>query len=203
MAQYQKEEIREAILSTAKSEFLRKGFQDASLREISKRAKVPIGNLYNYFEDKDQLFKEVLRPQMDAIQAALSSRRVSLLPAEKDSWPRESDVEQGIGYVIAHRAELDLMVNKARGSTLEAFLELMAIDYQRTCIEYFERLAARNPERKFQKPSEFFLHSLSHFYIKAVAEMLDHNLSDAELRAQVGELLRFTWKGLAAMVEPS
>jgi AcrR family transcriptional regulator len=205
MAQYQKEEVREAILKTAKSEFLRKGFRDANLREISKKARVPIGNLYNYFKDKDQLFREVLRPQMDAIQSALRAGRMRS-PAtdsggacvDEQAWPRADDVGQGVGYLIAHRAELDLLVNKARGSSLEDFLEQVANDYQRACIEYFEDLAARNPVRSFKRPSEFFLHSLSHFYIKSVAEMLDHDLSDAELRDQVEELLCFTRKGLNA-----
>ncbi|MDR3606135.1 MAG: TetR/AcrR family transcriptional regulator [Oligoflexia bacterium] len=207
MPQYQKEEVRDAILSTAKQEFLRKGFRDANLREISRKAKVPVGNLYNYFDDKNQLFEEVLRPQIEAIKKALQAGKAhgaesSDAPTHSSAWPLAEDVSHGVSYVIAHRAELDLLINQARGSSLEDFLEQIATDYQRICIEYFEGLARSNPQRRIQRPSEFFLHSLSHFYIKAVAEMLDHELSDSELREQVEELLNFSWNGLAALLEP-
>ncbi|TCK98681.1 TetR family transcriptional regulator [Natranaerovirga hydrolytica] len=54
--QIKKEEVREAILTTAEKEFLEKGFNNASLRKIVKNAGTTIGNFYNYYESKEALF---------------------------------------------------------------------------------------------------------------------------------------------------
>ena len=55
--QYQKEEVRNRIIDAAFSEFEKNGFYRASMLQISTRAKVPIGNLYRYFNGKEALFK--------------------------------------------------------------------------------------------------------------------------------------------------
>lgn len=55
--QYQKEEVRNRIIDAAFSEFEKNGFYRASMLQISTRARVPIGNLYRYFNGKEALFK--------------------------------------------------------------------------------------------------------------------------------------------------
>ena len=48
--------IRENILKCAKTEFMEKGFMDASMRTIAERAGYTTGMLYSRFADKDQIF---------------------------------------------------------------------------------------------------------------------------------------------------
>ena len=54
--QYQKEEVRKRILDVAFAEFEREGYYKANMLRIATRAKVPIGNLYRYFNGKSVLF---------------------------------------------------------------------------------------------------------------------------------------------------
>lgn len=54
--QYKKDELRQALLVEAKNEFLEKGFIQASIRQIAKRAGTTIGNFYHYFESKEVIF---------------------------------------------------------------------------------------------------------------------------------------------------
>ena len=49
-------ETRERILLAAKEEFLEKGYKNAWLRNISKKAGVTTGALYGYFKNKEELF---------------------------------------------------------------------------------------------------------------------------------------------------
>ena len=44
------------IMESAKEEFLQKGFLDASLQEICKKAGVTTGALYKRFKGKEELF---------------------------------------------------------------------------------------------------------------------------------------------------
>ncbi|MHB8132517.1 MAG: TetR/AcrR family transcriptional regulator, partial [Mobilitalea sp.] len=43
--QYKKDELRENILVESEKEFFEKGYRNASLRQIAKRAGMTIGNL--------------------------------------------------------------------------------------------------------------------------------------------------------------
>ncbi len=54
--QYQKQQMREAILKAAEQEFTEMGYEKASMREICKRAGTSVGNLYRYFENREALF---------------------------------------------------------------------------------------------------------------------------------------------------
>lgn len=59
--QVKKEEIRNALLEKAEIEFYDKGFEKASIRSIVKAAGTTIGNFYNYFQNKEALFDELVK----------------------------------------------------------------------------------------------------------------------------------------------
>lgn len=63
------------ICAAALEVFAEKGFAAARLEEIAKRAGVSKGTLYLYFEDKEQLFRAVVRdtvvPNVDILRASL------------------------------------------------------------------------------------------------------------------------------------
>ena len=63
------------ICAAALGGFAEKGFAAAKLDEIAKRAGVSKGTLYLYFEDKEQLFRAVVRdtvvPNVENLRAAL------------------------------------------------------------------------------------------------------------------------------------
>lgn len=57
-----KEEIREALINNAINEFHLNGYEKASLRKIIKNSGTTIGNFYNYFENKEELFYTITTP---------------------------------------------------------------------------------------------------------------------------------------------
>ncbi|MEM8788745.1 MAG: TetR/AcrR family transcriptional regulator [Pseudomonadota bacterium] len=52
------------IITAAKQEFVEKGFADARLEDIAARAGVVKGTIYLYFENKEALFKDVIRSNL-------------------------------------------------------------------------------------------------------------------------------------------
>ena len=48
------------ILSAAKQEFVTYGFKGASIKRIAERAELPRANIHYYFENKDDLYKQLL-----------------------------------------------------------------------------------------------------------------------------------------------
>lgn len=60
--------IEPKILKSAKEEFLEKGFADASVREMCKKAGVTTGALYKRFSGKEALFEAVVSPTLSAVE---------------------------------------------------------------------------------------------------------------------------------------
>lgn len=64
-----KDDIKRRILEVAKQEFYHRGFTKASMRDIASKVGVGVGNLYNYYPGKDDLFRAVLAPVVSACYA--------------------------------------------------------------------------------------------------------------------------------------
>ena len=58
------------ITAAAMAEFSEKGYMGASLRRIAERAGVTVGAIQTRYSSKDALFTSLLRPLLDAIEAA-------------------------------------------------------------------------------------------------------------------------------------
>ena len=82
MAQILKDESRNAIIESAKEEFLNKGFNNASMRNIAKKAKMTVGNLYRYFKSKDEISEYIVSDTYNSIDLLiknLTSNNVSII----------------------------------------------------------------------------------------------------------------------------
>ena len=67
--QIKKDTMKNALLASAENQFLLKGFDKASLRQIVKEAGTTIGNFYNYFDKKlspYQAIQEEYKTQIEA-----------------------------------------------------------------------------------------------------------------------------------------
>ncbi len=58
--QTKKDHVKDSLLDAACAEFLDKGFEKSSIRRIVKSAGTTIGNFYNYFESKEQIFSHLV-----------------------------------------------------------------------------------------------------------------------------------------------
>jgi AcrR family transcriptional regulator len=52
---------RNQVLDAAEHVFARKGFHDATIKEIAARAEFSVGAVYGFFENKDDLFAQIYR----------------------------------------------------------------------------------------------------------------------------------------------
>ena len=56
---------RSAILDAALEEFSARGFADTRLDDVARRAGVAKGTIYLHFKDKEALFQELIRFQLN------------------------------------------------------------------------------------------------------------------------------------------
>ncbi len=66
-------EKKSVIESAARDLFIRQGFHATSMRDIAKTADVSIGNLYNYYETKEQIFESIIGNYLTVINTRLKN----------------------------------------------------------------------------------------------------------------------------------
>ena len=129
------------LLCAAKKEFLRKGFDKASLAEICKAAGVTTGALYKRFNGKEDLFTALVADTLQDMVAYVSEMErtdltgftdqelydsFSLLPETNRSW---------LKFLYDHREGFTLLIRCASGTRFENFHQdwtekMNALDYK-------------------------------------------------------------------------
>lgn len=82
MAQILKEELKNAIVNSAKKEFLENGYENASMRKIAKQANMTVGNLYRYFDSKRAIHEYICGDtlqKIDYVLRKMTHNQVSLV----------------------------------------------------------------------------------------------------------------------------
>lgn len=92
---------RRALLDAAEAEFGTRGFADASIVDITRRAGVAQGTFYTYFPSKEAVFGELVRELSHLLRSAIAARVAGL--------DRRADIERAglaafFDFVRDHRA---------------------------------------------------------------------------------------------------
>ena len=122
MAQKLKDDIRQAIIAAATEEFQNKGYEDASMRSIAEKANITVGNIYRYFDNKEDLKKQILAQTNDDIVNLLKGLRVELVSKEARVFDvvRDNDdlmtmmdvfAERIIGLYFSNRSQFNIILN--------------------------------------------------------------------------------------------
>lgn len=85
----------EKIQEAARAEFLDKGFQGASLRQIVKNAGVTTGAFYGYFSSKEALFNALVEPHATALMGKFMEAQISFAELPEEQQLEHTGVESG------------------------------------------------------------------------------------------------------------
>ena len=91
MAQKLKDELRQAIIEAAKEEFLQKGYENASMRSIAAKADITVGNIYRYFENKEDLNIHILAETSQDMTKILDSLQINRLSKQPRVFNMKTD----------------------------------------------------------------------------------------------------------------
>ena len=83
----------ESIQRAAMQEFLDKGFQGASLRQIVKNAGVTTGAFYGYFSSKEALFNALVEPHAAALMGKFMEAQTTFAELPEEQQPSHMGVE--------------------------------------------------------------------------------------------------------------
>jgi TetR/AcrR family transcriptional regulator len=109
---------RSQLLDAAEEVFGRKGFHEATLKEVAELAEFSVGSVYSFFESKDELFQQIFVRRgeefMPAMHAVLDDEETD--PVEQ----LHALVDFEIGFFRTHRQFARLYLRYANATILSA-----------------------------------------------------------------------------------
>jgi len=86
---------RAQLLDAAEEVFGRKGFHEATLKEVAELAEFSVGSVYSFFDNKDDLFRQIFVRRGDEFMPALREALRSEVGTPREQLHRLVDFEVG------------------------------------------------------------------------------------------------------------
>ncbi len=189
-----KEEVRAKILKAARAEFKEKGFQRSSMRNIAGRAGMTAGNLYRYFENKEELFYAVTNPAFDKIVELVDQNK-------KEEFKNSSEFNSFMEYITGcigqiyedYKDELTILVDGSKGTSHEHAKENM-IDLFENRLKQFLKKGLAGEGIVIQ--DQFIFHLIAASYIDSFIKILKHYEDREQMREMISQCMRFYLKDI-------
>lgn len=197
-------ETQQKIISVAKREFLAKGFKDASLSQIVKKAGFTKGAFYGYYPSKAALFEEIVGEAVDGLTASFKAAQDAHFALIVENRTDESlslsaeSLRAFIETIYDHFDEFKLVICCAAGTKYADYIhELVELEVA-GAERYFELLRERG------KLTGSISHELHHMiagaYFNAVFETVVHDMSREQASAYIDELIIFFEAGMKGLL---
>ena len=198
-----KEDIRGRILAVAKLQFGQKGYSKTSMREIAELAGVGVGNIYNYFASKDELFGEVVRPVMHALEAMLQEhhgiRGEDVMRMKSEKYLKAC-IDEYVSLIDEHRTLLEILLFRAQGSLLEHSRESYTDRSTELGKAWFASMQRKYPEIN-TTVSDFIIHLHTVWMFTMFEELLMHSVPKQEMEAILHDYILFEIQGWRAIIK--
>ena len=198
-----KENIRSRVLTVARQQFGQKGYSKTSMREIAESASIGVGNIYNYFTNKDELFREVVRPVLYALEAMLQEHHgirgedIMMMRSEKYL---KSCIDEYVSLINTHRGLMEILLFRAQGSSLEHFREDYTDRSTELVKEWFSSMQQKHPEIN-TAVSDFIIHLHTVWMFTLFEELLMHSVSRQEMESILHDYILFEIQGWRAIIQ--
>lgn len=210
-------ETKAKLLISAKTEFMEKGYQGASLRNICRNAGVTTGALYFFFQDKEELFASLVQPVVEMIQKLMEAHmKQELLEVEglekavtEKSAEESQEDENAIGDDVYAAAKIvhilyenydsiQLLLLKSQGSKMAGCIEAFV-----SFAEQNYRALARAQSEKWgvPLPDEYTIHWLAHMQIDAFVHLLTHEPDEEKAMAHLRDVIKYLVAGWYALFD--
>jgi len=185
---------RAQVLRHAKRIFARKGYHKTNVADIIARARIARGTFYLYFQNKKDLFEELLEQVVGELTHRI--QRIRPGPGEADPVDQlRANLTRVLSYVLAERELTDILLNHSTGfdheldDKIQDFYDRIAALIKRSLDLGIEMNLVRNSDTR--AVSYAILGG-----IKEVVAMLSRS-HDPDIAALVEEILGFGLSGVA------
>ena len=187
------------VMTAMREEFIEKGFENASVRNIAAKAGMSAAGLYRHYKNKEDMFDALMQPLMEELKEWLDHHRstkynmVDQGGADKNTLFGESFIDLVKDVLYPHREEFCLLIHGAGGTKYENFVHNFVEEQQDDMMKAFAYMKDHGYHVKV--PTREELHMLLSAYTTAVFEPIIDGYSQEKMEHCLDTLSRFFMPG--------
>ena len=200
------EGVSERIISCAKTEFLDKGYTDASLRVIAAAAGTSTNSIYVRFGDKEGLFSSIVEPVLNEMIERFLKIQEEFSHMDRDAQSAhmaeyaDGGTAQLVDYMYEHLEEFRLLLDASYGTRFHNFVDaLVRIEVEYT-YKYMENSGC--PDQLGDALTEKLLHIVTTSRFESIFEVIRHGMTRQEAEKYIALLSRYHRTGFFAIFGP-
>lgn len=190
--------VTEALIESAKAEFLKYGFRNANLRRISADSGVSTNSIYTRFGDKAGLFDAVVKPAADGLMKIYleSISEASRCGNAADAANMgDEGTELVLKYLYDNFDSFRLIFCRSAGTEYEHYFDKLAETEEHYYREFAGRYAGNGNDI-----SDFFIHVVCRTGWQYMYEVVSHELSYEDAKVFMKNIRKFCFAGWAGVL---
>jgi AcrR family transcriptional regulator len=196
-----KKETKTSIIDSAIVEFAVRGYEKASMRNIARSVGTSVSNIYNYFENKEQLFATIIEPVYKLIKN-MTSRTIEKhhgigLRGEDITAFIRSITNDLLGMNNQQRLLLIILAEKSQGTKYEKSKEEFTMAIQ---AHLSEAVAGLGNQISLKKTQEYILGIIAANYVDGLFRILKDFRSRQWAEENIQVLLTYHLNGIKALM---
>lgn len=178
-----KTETYKKIMPAAMKEFLEKGFEKATMRDIASRAGITAAGLYRHFTNKEDMFAALVEPVLTECREYYENVKTKdyeyLQQGDLDAmWSQGTELEMILTLVYKHYDIFKLLLCRSEGTRYADFLHDFIVLEQEETLAYMDAARLKGVPVRDISPRE--LHLLMTAYSNALFEVVVHDFTKEE-----------------------
>ncbi|MCM1523863.1 MAG: TetR/AcrR family transcriptional regulator [Ruminococcus sp.] len=197
------EGVYEKILECAKKEFLEKGYNDASLRDIAFKAGTSTNSIYVRFKDKEGLFSAAVEPVFNEFISRFINVQETFCGFDKElqrstvgEYSSEAMLKM-IDYMYDHFDEISLLLDASHGTKFQNFTDKLALleeEYTRKWMETTGTQIEQSGDMTWE-----FYHIMTTSYFEGIFEVIRHKMSREDAKKYISVMAKYHHAGFSAI----
>lgn len=190
--------VTEALIESAKKEFLEYGFQNANLRRISADSGVSTNSIYTRFGDKSGLFAAVVKPAADGLMQmylGCISGASECKNAKAAANMGDEGTELVLKYIYDNFDTFYLIFCNSSGTEYEHYFDKLAEIEENFYREFVNQFA-----KDGSNVSDFFVHVVCRTGWQYIYEVVSHKLLYEEAADFMKSIREFSFAGWAKVL---
>ena len=194
-----KQSTLERIQTAAKQEFMEKGFQCASLRNIVKTAGVTTGAFYGYYGSKEELFDALVGKHAEYILTLFDTTIDDFEKLTGEEQTRQmtevssSSILRMLDYIYENYDAFKLIILCAEGTKYADFVHQLVVREEESTFTYIKTLEQMGFH--VEPINKKLIHIVASGMFSGIFETIVHDMPKEEAKEYVLQLERFYTAG--------
>ena len=184
--QYLKDVVRTRIINAAIAEFKEYGYANASIRNIAEVANISLGNIYRYYENKEDLYLTIISPLTEMTKQQEISNLLM------DSVDLKTTLDAVFAYISQHNDEFQIITvsnTTHYGYFFDRLADLIAKKFLQAMNSVYPDNAKAITNPKFHT-------IIASGYLQAVLDIMIKEMDESKKQTYIDEVSGFYFRHL-------